>query len=86
MINIELTKTFKKIFDKISHQDQLYILEKIKLLENEDENTDIKKLQPKHLGYFRLRAGKYRIIFEYSNSKEILLLKIDKRDSVYFNF
>ena len=48
-------------------------------------NIDIKKLQPKHLNYYRLRAGKYRIIYFYVDSKKVVLLKIDKRDTMYFN-
>lgn len=66
-------------------QTRGYILSKIDLLQNESKNADIKKLNPKHKGYFRLRAGKYRIIFEYSDSENVLILKIDKRDSIYFN-
>jgi len=85
MITVLVSKTFQKQFKKIPIYDSKYILEKIQFFCNGNKNIDIKKLNPKHLNYYRLRSGKYRIIFYYSDLKEITLLKIDKRDSIYFN-
>lgn len=40
-------------------------------------------MEPKNLGYYRLRIGKYRVIFEYPDQDTIRLLKIDSRDDIY---
>lgn len=85
MIEVLISKTFKKLLIKIPNTDQKHIIEKITSLESEDDNLDIKKMQPKHLNYYRLRVGKYRIIYQYQTTKIIILLKVDKRDDIYFN-
>jgi len=46
---------------------------------------DIKKLQGnKKLPLYRLRVGKYRIVFEL-NTDEIVITKIDSRGDIYKN-
>jgi len=46
-------------------------------------NGDIKKMKGKgKLNIYRLRVGKYRIVFELS-SDEIIIVKIDSRGDVY---
>ena len=84
MINIKVAKNFQKQFKKIAATDHQYILERVEAFASESKNIDVKKMQPKKLNYYRLRAGKYRIVFYYSGSDEATLLKIDKRDSIYF--
>jgi len=43
---------------------------------------DIKKLQGRHLSLFRLRVGKYRIIFRIENDN-VFIDKIDTRGDIY---
>jgi len=48
-------------------------------------NGDIKKLQgKKNLPLYRLRVGKYRVVFEL-NTDEIVITKIDSRGDIYKN-
>ncbi|MDD4151382.1 MAG: type II toxin-antitoxin system RelE/ParE family toxin [Candidatus Gracilibacteria bacterium] len=77
------TKTFEKSLEKIDKEIQIRIIEKILLLSKEEENLDIKKLQPKEKGIFRLIVGKYRILFNYQEKDTIKLLDVDNRDSIY---
>lgn len=36
---------------------------------------------------FRVRVGKYRVLYEvYEKEKEVVIIKIDKRERVYRNF
>ena len=56
----------------------------MEIFRNEEKNLDIKKLSPKKYNYYRLRVGKYRLIFKYTGENEIIFLKVDKRDNIYF--
>lgn len=78
------TKTFEKSLLKIDKELQIRIINKIEWLSNNEDNLDIKKLQPKESGIFRLRVWKYRILFNYFNKETIKLLDVDNRDSIYF--
>ena len=50
----------------------------------ENVNIDLRKLSGKWKGYYRLRKGKLRIIFEVSKSAGVLFVeKIDFRGDVY---
>jgi mRNA interferase RelE/StbE len=70
----ELSKLQKKSKDKI--------IEKLKLLEKGfSPLLDIKKLKG-YQNHYRLRVGKFRILFFLENSK-IVVYKIGKRESVY---
>jgi len=80
------SKTFEKSFLNLSNKDiQVKIIEKVEKLWKDDENLDIKKLQPKEKWIYRLRAWKYRILFKYIDSGTIKLLEVDNRDSIYLN-
>lgn len=81
-MKIILSKTFLKSIKKIDTNIQDIIIEKISLLEIMQENLDIKKLNPKKIWIYRLRIGKYRVLFKYFD-KDIKLLDIDNRDSIY---
>jgi len=70
----ELSKLQKKSKDKI--------IEKLKLLEKGfSPLLDIKKLKG-YQNHYRLRVGKFRILFFLENLK-IVVYKIGKRESVY---
>ena len=82
-MKIVFTKTFKKSLLKIDNIMQIRIIEKIDDLWNNQDNLDIKKLQPKDKWILRLRVWKYRILFKNIDSNNILLLEVDNRDSIY---
>lgn len=70
-----LNKTSKKDYEKISGTlDKLY--------SGDHFGLDIKKLKG-HSDYFRVRVGKYRIIYSVIDS-EIELLDISKRTDVTY--
>jgi len=75
-----------KLLAKLSQKDLVRInlvLEKIKQLNF--EGLDIKASKT-HKGLFRVRVGRYRIIFEHKD-KNIVIKKIDRRDeSTYRDF
>ena len=56
----------------------------LKKIKGEEVNIDLSKLSGEWKGYYRLRKGKLRIIFEVSKSARILFVeKIDFRGDVY---
>lgn len=83
-MKIIFTKTFERWLLKLEDSIQKRIIEKISQISEQAENLDIKKLQPKEQWFYRLRVWKYRIIFTYIDDA-IKLLKVDNRDSIYFN-
>lgn len=53
-------------------------------MKGENINIDLKKLEGDWAGYYRLRKGKFRIIFEVNKTQKILFVeKIDFRGDVY---
>ncbi|MDY6862058.1 MAG: hypothetical protein SV062_03610 [Thermodesulfobacteriota bacterium] len=53
-------------------------------MKGENVNIDLKKLSAEWKGYYRLKKGKLRIIFEPSKTDKILFVeKIDFRGDVY---
>lgn len=53
-------------------------------MKGENVNIDLKKLSGEWEGYYRLRKGKLRIIFEPSKTDKVLFVeKIDFRGDVY---
>lgn len=82
-MKIVFTSTFEKSLLKIDYEIQLRIIQKIECLGKDEDNLDIKKLNPKEKWIFRLRIWKYRILFKYENNQTIKLLDVDNRDSIY---
>lgn len=70
----------EKLFRKISQKSREQLLLVIsKLLSGQKTGLNIKKL--KGTDFFRLRSGRFRIIFHYEdNSKEIIIDSIKLRD------
>ena len=53
-------------------------------IKGENVNIDIKKLSGEWEGYYRLRKGKLRIIFEPNKTDKVLFVeRIDFRGDVY---
>ena len=84
-IKIKYSKIAMKTLKKYDKPTREHIREKINGLTQEPPVGDIKPLS----GYenqFRLRTGKYRIIYEYTinNGVKILMInKIDSRGGIY---
>ena len=86
--------SYKILFSRKSKQ-QLINLERniatriIKKLKEIRENPYAKgvvKLKG-NINMFRVRVGKYRVLYEvYEKEKEVVIIKIDKRERVYRNF
>ncbi len=66
--------------------DTLIIKAVKKIIKNEDINIDVKQLQSNFKGFYRIRSGKVRILFEMvdNNIKIIAIINdIDFRGNIY---
>ena len=75
-------------FLKKNNVNEDYVVAKIKLalrkLRGENVNINIKKLKGEWLGFYRIKAGKLRIIVEFRFNKNIVYIeRIDWRGNVY---
>ena len=69
-----------KFFQKLSKQESAKFLEiKKQVLAGNFENLDIKTIKSKP-DFFRVRLGRYRLVFSGKKTGNIKLLKIVKRD------
>jgi mRNA interferase RelE/StbE len=59
----------------------LRMMEQIQKLANDEPNVDIAPLMPDKM-FYRLRMGKYRIVF-HKNDNELLIMDIDTRGQIY---
>jgi len=59
----------EKLFRKISQKDRNFLQSLIDDLLSKNKNLNIKKL--KGSDFYRLRKGKFRIIFHYGSTREI---------------
>lgn len=84
MYQVFFTKKSEKELDQLSSTDINRSLEKIKLLSNPfSRRLDIKKMV-NTVGFYRLRIGKVRVIFEIDEKrKEVWIRKIAYRGSIY---
>ncbi len=72
----------KKFLNKINKKERAALLKKIKLLEKRKiDDLDIKKIQTSNL--YRLRVGKIRVIFRYSDSLFKILFIGWRDDNTY---
>ncbi len=68
------------IYNDIKEELKKFLLK----IKGEAINVDVKKLEGAWKGYYRLRKGKIRIIFEINTSEKIMYIeKIDFRGDVY---
>lgn len=75
----------EKLFKKISEKDRILLQSLIEDLLNKNKNLNTKKL--KGNDFYRLRKGKFRIIFHYNFKREMIIdsIRIRKEDT-YKNF
>jgi len=81
-------KFFSKNSDTLSKEksNELIIKAVRKIVLNENTNIDLKKLKGELQSYYRIRQGKFRILFELNNNQIIIsaiVNDIDFRGDVY---
>ncbi len=85
--SVELSKSSLKYLERLRKTGSLRILDRLEKLgetENPLLHKDVGRLEGKLKGFFRLRIGDYRIIFELdTQSKRIGILAIAPRSKVY---
>jgi len=84
MLGIILDKQPQKFFDRCD--DELFnkITNKLESLKENPFPQETKRLQDYALPTFRIRIGKYRVLYRVDNKEiVIVVIKIDKRDKVY---
>ena len=76
----------EKLFRKINKKDSLILRDEIhSLFQKKYERGNIKKLQGSD--FYRLRKGKFRIIFHYEGKNEIVIDAVRiKSDDTYKDF
>jgi mRNA interferase RelE/StbE len=83
---INYSKEAKKFIEEhnIAYEIREELKNFLRKLKGENVNIDIRKLKGNWEGYYRLRRGKLRIIFELNkNDKVIYVERIDFRGEVY---
>ena len=86
---VKLTNAAKKQFDKLPETQQGLIIYEFRNLcdyyeDKSASNPDIRALQGKYKGFYRLKAGDYRIIFNCKHEELVIaVIKISHRKNVY---
>jgi len=82
---IIFSKSADKYLDSFDRKTKQRILEKIRGLQTNSENLDIKKLKSHHTLY-RLRVGNFRIIYSIKHERVIIyVVAIGHRKDIYQN-
>lgn len=80
MYRIAWTRKAQKQLLKIAHLDQTIILQAVDTLANFPACKDVKALTGHECGY-RLRAGRYRVLFDSQTEVRIIsIMEVKKRD------
>jgi mRNA-degrading endonuclease RelE of RelBE toxin-antitoxin system len=91
-MKIKLSKSANKFLNKLDGSTRKNIIEKIGILKTcletqkiyPPEELDIKKLKGELTGFFRIRVGKIRIIFQIrKGTDEIFIYDINFRGNIY---
>ena len=83
---IEYSKEAKKFIDEQNIWDGVRsgMRKFLQRMKGKNVNIDLKKLVGNWKGYYRIRIGKIRVIFDVSKeSREIFVEKVDYRGKVY---
>jgi mRNA interferase RelE/StbE len=74
----------EKFLEKLDKHIARRIVDKIGTLTENPYPQEAKRLQDYNLPTFRIRIGKYRVLYRVDNKEiVIVVIKIDKRDRVY---
>ena len=75
----------EKLLDKLNKKEKMSLLEAIKSLFSETaERLDVKKI--KSTNFYRLRTGRFRIIFHRNGEKKIIDDIRIRNENTYKNF
>ncbi len=81
---VNFTYEGEEDLEKLNKEIKERVLNKIIWLKNNFDQVASLPLSNKWRGFFKLRVGNWRIIYDVDNSmKEITIHRIDKRDKVY---
>lgn len=84
MYKIEIDRKVLKELRKIPKNDQQEIIHKIYTLNENPKPHGCEMLQGKFSGYYKIRFGNYRIIYEIIDSKLIVIIvKVGNRGHIY---
>lgn len=91
-LKIRYLKKSKKFFDKNSHllteekADLLLVQAAKRIFKNEKNSIDLKQLKGDLKGFYRIKVGKIRIVFEVADQQieiHLIVNDIDFRGDVY---
>ena len=81
---VVITNSGKKDLDSLDNLIRRRILLKIKWFEENFQNVAPLPLDVQFKGFFKLRVGDWRIIYEIDyNSRQIIVYAVDNRDKIY---
>ncbi|MEN7981967.1 MAG: type II toxin-antitoxin system RelE/ParE family toxin [Nanoarchaeota archaeon] len=81
---LDYSKSSKKFLRKSEKELLLRIFNKLEKLKENPVPSDAKRIEGSKELTFRIRIGKYRILYEVNNNKKVVLVsKIDNREKVY---
>ncbi len=81
---VKFTIEAKEDLDKLDKQIRRRVVEKILWLRDNFDQILPLPLSNKWQGFFKLRVGDWRVIYEIKDSKkQITIHQIDKRDKIY---
>jgi len=80
---IIFSKSAEKFLDTLDKKTKHRILEKVRELQSNSKNLDIKKLKSRHALY-RLRVGNFRIIYSSKHERMVIyVVAIAHRKDIY---
>lgn len=83
MYNLFIERNVIKFLSKLEKKDSKRIFEKIKELKNNPVPQDAKRLVNVKDRVFRIRIGKFRVLYRLNGDKIIVVFLVDKRSRVY---
>ena len=83
MFSIKFEKQVFKFLSKLDKVTAKRIISKIKLLKDEPVPHDAKRLVNVPDKAFRIRVGKFRVLYRIEKDKIIVVFTVDKRSRVY---
>ena len=82
--SIDLASVPQKFLDKLGKELFDRIMKKLETLKANPFPSDVIRVVGRKEKVFRVRVGKYRILYVvFDDKKEILVIDIDRRESVY---
>jgi mRNA interferase RelE/StbE len=84
MYEIEVSNSSKRSLKKADKNLCERVLERIKKLRENPFPKDCKRVEGRKEKIFRVRVGKYRIMYTlFKEQNKLLILDIDKREGIY---